>query len=202
MSGAKALFQSIYDDFFRRDYFQEAFGYWCVDAGDVPGTLGTDIAARILVAVRKDDLWPISERLEGYEEHDLFDMMEFLYDHVSKPVDGYFHSFSGCGMHYSTFNRKEGQAEFRNSLNPTLAIYREGDTISDNGEIMNLPEKGMSPLTEANLPQHDPHNVDSRVEAAIVRFRRHHSSLEDRKHALRDLADVLEYLRPDIKNAI
>jgi hypothetical protein len=60
----------------------------------------------------------------------------------------------------------------------------------------------MSPLTKANLPQHDPHNVDSRVEAAIVRFRRHHSSLEDRKHALRDLADVLEYLRPDIKNAI
>lgn len=198
----KRLFRSVYTDLSARGYFQEAFGYECVDAGEVSGTLGLDIGGRMLVALRKENLWPILERLEDYGEDDLFDMIEFLFDHVSKPVDGYFHSFAGCGMHYSTFNRRDGQEEFRNTLNPPLAIYDDGYTISEHGEILHLPDKGMSLLMEAGLPKHDPNNVEARVEAAVARFRRHHSSLEDRKHALRDLADVLEYLRPKLKQVI
>jgi hypothetical protein len=60
----------------------------------------------------------------------------------------------------------------------------------------------MSLLTDAGLPKYDPDNVEARVQAAVVRFRRHHSSLEDRKHALRNLADVLEYLRPKLQEVI
>jgi hypothetical protein len=105
-------------------------------------------------------------------------------------------------MHYSTFNRRDGQAEFRNNVNPSLAIYDEGYTISEHGERLSSPEMGMSMLKEAGLPKHDPDDVEARVEAAVVRFRRHHSSLKDRKHALRDLADVLEYLRPKLRQVI
>jgi hypothetical protein len=52
----KRLFRSIYTDLMTRGYFQEAFGYGCVDAGEVPGTLGLDIGGRMLVALRKDGL--------------------------------------------------------------------------------------------------------------------------------------------------
>ena len=37
---------------------------------------------------------------------------------------------------------------------------------------------------------------------AIVKFRRHKATLEDRKEAIRELADVLEFLRPEIKQFI
>ena len=195
----KKLFLSIDNQFSSRDYFQEAFGYDCVDAGYVPGSLGEDVGGAILIAVRKDSLWPLRDRLSEYSEDDLFDMIEFLHDHVSKPVDGYFHSYSGCGMHYSTFNRPDGQLEYRTALNPILECYGDGYVLSEAGEILALPEEGMATLTEATLPPHDPHNVEARVQAAVLRFRRHRSSLEDRKHALRDLADVLEYLRPKVK---
>lgn len=102
-------------------------------------------------------------------------------------------------MHYSTFNRPEGQSEYRAALNLVLTCYGDGYELSELGEILALPEEGMATLTGASLPLHDPDNVEARVQAAVMRFRRHRSSLDDRKHALRDLADVLEYLRPKVK---
>jgi hypothetical protein len=44
--------------------------------------------------LRKPDLWPIPEKCSGYSEDDLFDVIEFLFDYISKPVDGYYHSFT------------------------------------------------------------------------------------------------------------
>jgi hypothetical protein len=37
------------------------------------------------------------------------------------------------------------------------------------------------------------------VQAAVLQYRRHGATLDDRRHAVRDLADVLEYLRPNVK---
>jgi hypothetical protein len=198
----KKLVLSIYGSFQNRDYFQEAFGYDCIDSGDVPGTLGRDVAGAILIAIRKDNLWPWPERASECSEDDLFDMLEFLYDHVSKPIDGYFHSYQNCGTHYSTFNKQEGRKEFRAALNPVLAAYAQGFCISDAGEVLELPAPGLAPLTDADLPMYDPDNVEGRVLVAVACFRRHGSSLEDRRHALRDLADVLEFLRPRVKDVI
>lgn len=94
------LFLDLYKSFVEKDYFQEAFGYECVDAGEVQGTLGSDIMSQFLLNLRKDNLWPIPEKIITYSEDDLFDVIEFLYDLISKPVDGYFHSYNGCGHHY------------------------------------------------------------------------------------------------------
>jgi hypothetical protein len=202
ISGLRKLFLAIYRSFLNRDYFQEHFGYFCVDLGDVAGLLGDDIPGVLLVELRKEDIWPISEHLSDYSEDDVFDLIEYLHDHISYPIDGYFHSYSNCGMHYSTFNRQQGQVEFRESINRILAIYGDGYILSSDGEILELPDPSLSPLLEADLPSADSDNVSSRVEGAVRRFRRHHSSLEDRRHALRDLADVLEFLRPKLRSVI
>jgi hypothetical protein len=202
LSSLKKLFLSVEKQFNDQGFFQESFGYNCVDAGDVPGTLGEDIGGRILIALRKDNIWPLRNQIDTYSEDDLFDLIEFLFDNISKPVDGHFHSWNNCGMHYSSFNRHEGQQEFRSVLNPLLAAYEGGFTLSENGEMLTMPEEGMSQLLGANLPKFDPENIDERVQAATDRFRRHKASLEDRKHALRDLADVLEYLRPQIQTTL
>jgi hypothetical protein len=182
------LLSDFYLEFLNKDYFQEDFGYYCVDAGDVSGKLGSDIEAQMFRAIRKPDLWPIQEKYKSYSEDDLFDVIEFLYDHVSKPIDGYFHSYSGCGYHYDTFDKKTGQQEFRDGINQILRDYKEGYELSDEGEILEFPEQGLENLFAASLPIHDPDNVEQRVQAAILKFRRYRSSLDERRDAIRDLA--------------
>ena len=202
LQSLKKIFLSIERQFRDRGYFQEAFGYECVDAGYVPGTLGEDVQGALLISLRKEDLWPLRDKVDSYTEDDLFDVIEFLFDNISAPVDGFFHSYSSCGMHYSTFNHNAGQQELRSVLNPILKCYSDGFELSDNGELLSMPDSGMIPLLQANLPQHDPANIEGRIVSATDRFRRHRASRQDRKHALRDLADVLEYLRPQIKSIL
>jgi hypothetical protein len=196
------LFSDFYLDFFNKGYFQEDFGYYCVDAGDVSGKIGSDIETQMFRAVRKPGLWPIQEKYNSYSEDDLFDVIEFLYDHVSKPIDGDFHSYDDCGYHYNTFDKKTGQQEFRDGICQILCEYKEKYELSDNGEILESPEQGLENLFAASLPTHDPDNVEQRVQAAILKFRRYRSSLDERHDAIRDLADVLEFLRSQVKTVI
>jgi hypothetical protein len=196
------LFKDLYMEFIAKDYFQEAFGYYCVDAGEVPGILGHDIEFHILRKIRKSDLWPVFDKYSEYSEDDVFDMIEFLYDHISKPLDGNYHSYGDCGWHYHTFDAVTGRQEYRTEINEFLRDYKEGYELSIDGEILALPDEGLTTLLDGNLPAYDPDNVDTRVKNAVLKFRRHRSSLEDRRDAIRDLADVLEYLRPKLELAI
>ncbi len=65
MSLLTQLFQNLYNEFENRGYFQQAFGYTCVDAGEMLGTIG-DINAYLLLKLRKDNLWPIQEKCLDY----------------------------------------------------------------------------------------------------------------------------------------
>lgn len=197
----KALFLSAYLQWSDGGYFQEHFGYWCVDSGDVPGSLGSDIPAAILFHLRKEQLWPIKESIETYKEDDLFDMIEFLCDHISKPVDGRFHNYFACGWHYNTFDAVAGKREFRLRVNDLLETYGSGFELSETGEILELAQPGTEQLLEADIPSSDM-NVVSRVQGAIAKFRRYRSSAAERRDAIRDLADVLEYLRPQVKRVL
>jgi hypothetical protein len=117
-------------------------------------------------------------------------------------VDGYYHDYGACGWHYHTFNAEIGRQELRTQINELLQDYKDGYELSANGEILALSEKGLENLLGANLPAHDPQNVEDRVNNAILKFRRYRSSFEDRKDAIRDLADVLEFLRPKLRLVI
>ena len=196
------LFGDLYKSFLYKEYFQEAFGYDCVDAGQVSGKLGGDIEAQILRKIRKSNLWTVQDKYTGYSEDDVFDIIEFLYDYVSKPIEGFFHDYNNCGWHYQTFNIEAGRQEYRNEINDLLRDYAGGYELSNEGEILALAERGLENLFQANLPVYDPKNVEDRVNNAVLKFRRYRSSFEDRRDAIRDLADVLEFLRPKLKTVI
>lgn len=185
-----------------RGWFQEAFGCDCVDAGYVPGTAGCDIETYVARKLLKFDLWPIEKWYLQYSENDVFDLAEFLFDHVSEPVNGELHSWMECGWHYHTFNRKNGQLAFRRDLNEVLKNYGDGYELNETGEILCLAEPGMESLLSAELPKYDPKNVDEIVSNAVIKFRRHRSSVSERKEAVRSLVDVLEYLRPKLKQVL
>lgn len=194
----RRLFYTTYKKFERQCYFQEALGYNCVDEGFVPGNMGPDPESYVFLRLRKSDVWPIDAE-KPYSEDDVFDLIEFLYDHVSKPVRGRYHSFAACGWHYETFDKSAGQMEFREAVNEFLRDYQGGWELSENGEILALADPGLDNLFQVPLPHPDEKNVTGRVQAAVRKFRRHKSSIEERRDAVRDLADVLEFLRPQAK---
>jgi hypothetical protein len=193
------LFRTLFIHFEDEGYFQEALGYQCVDEGFVSGTLGHDLTGTLLLELRKKDLTPIRTRIEVYSEEDLFDIIEFLHEHCSKPESRNFHSFNSCGWHCSSFQREPGRLEYREKVNKILVLYGSGYELSAEGEILALADEGLEQLFEAPLPKVNPENVAGRVEAARTKFRRYRSSMDERRDAVRDLADVLEYLRPRLK---
>jgi hypothetical protein len=196
------LFRTLFIHFEDEGYFQETLGYHCVDTGFVPGSLGHDLDGVLLLELRKGDLTPIRAKIGDYSEVDLFDMIEFVYEHCSKPIERTHHSWNNCGWHCSKFDREPGRQEFRAKVNKVLALYGPGYELSLAGEILFLPETGLEDLVEVPLPEIDPDNISARVEAARNKFRRYKSSTDERRDAIRDLADVLEYLRPQLKDII
>jgi hypothetical protein len=191
------LFVKVYGLLRQDGYFDEAFGFYCVDAGEISGKV-KDVELEMLLAIRKKNLWPIDEHAQTYTEDDLFDVIEFLYQHVSKPIDGTMHSYNECGMHWETFNQAEGRREYREKLNQVIQHYEKRFELSEKGEVLHRPEEGFEPIFNADVPSKDT-NVVERINAATLKFRRHGSSIDDRRQAVRDLADVLEYLRPKVQ---
>ncbi|MHB0936426.1 MAG: hypothetical protein ACYC6A_08555 [Armatimonadota bacterium] len=197
----KRFFMVIYKDLLQNGYFQESFGIDCTD-GYQPGTLGEDIEAKILWKIRKERLYPIENYCADYSEDDLFDIIEFLYDHISKPIDGYIHSYSNCGYHYQTFDQEGGRFEYREKINELLAEYQEGYELSASGELQIMVEPGLDTLIKTVLPKFDSNNVDDKVQYAIAKFRRHRASNEEKLESVRVLADVLEFLRPELEKVL
>ncbi|WP_294960389.1 hypothetical protein [Sulfurimonas sp.] len=194
------LFSRVYLQLEIDGYFDEAFGFWCVDADHMEGNV-KDIELEILLTIRKKNLWPISEYVSSYTEDDFLDVIEFLYQYVSKPIDGTMHSYNECGMHWETFNKKNGQNLFREKINTVLEHYKNKFELSQNGEVLHKPEEGFEQIFNADVPSKDS-NIVGRINAATTNFRRHGSSLDDRRQAVRDLADVLEYLRPQVQELL
>lgn len=194
----KKLFLITYNKLSSEGYFQKYFGTDCTD-GFVPGEFSEEIEAIMFVNLRKENLYPIYKNLPNYTEDDFFDVLEFLHDHCSKGLNGHYHNWNNCGYHYEEFNDVEGQKHFRELLNPILREYKEGFEISNDGEILVLSDDGLSNLFEADIPTKDKENISNKIGSSIIKFRRYKSTLDDRREAIRELADVLEFLKPAIK---
>lgn len=196
------LFKTLFLQLESEGYFQKALGYECVDEGFIPGDVGYDVEGAVLLELRKTGLTPIHLKIDDYSEDDVFDMVEFLFDNCAKPTERHYHSWNKCGWHCDEFDVDAGRVEFREQVNKVLAIYGDGFELSSDGEVLALAETGLKGLFEAPLPQLDPDNVELRIEAARTKFRRHRASLDDRREAIRELADVLEFLRPKLKDVL
>lgn len=194
----KKIFLVTYNKLNVDGYFQKYFGIDCQD-GYISGEFGEEIDAIMYVNLRKENLYPIWKNIPNYTEDDLFDVIEFLHDHCSKGLNGHYHNWNNCGYHYEEFNDIEGQKHYRELLNPILREYKDGFEISESGEILILSDNGLSNLFVADIPTNDKENIADKINSAILKFRRYKSTLDDRREAIRELADVLEFIRPAIK---
>ena len=198
--GIKELFYQSYCNLSKEGYFDESFGFDCEDAGKIVGKVA-DVNLEIVLNIRKKHLWPIEICVDSYTEDDFFDIIEFLYIHVSKPIDGNGHGWNNRCVHWETFNKVNGQKEFREKINKILEMYIYRYELSEKGEILSKPDAGFEKIFEADIPSSDK-SITERIDSAVLQYRRHGSTIDDRREAVRNLADVLEYLRPKVKSIL
>jgi hypothetical protein len=207
----RRLLVNVFDSFRERGYMQEAFGIECVD-GDRDGTLGHDPDAFFLRTIMREGIWPYWARpwldehtvpYEKWDEDTLFDVVEVMHDLVSKPLSGSYHDWNECGMHYDTFDRTEGQREYSEAINHVLRINDPPYELDGLGQLIESGPEEFHQLLSAPVPKGTEHDlITSKIDAAVTRFRTRGASIDDRRHAVRDLADVLEALRRDINETM
>ena len=202
------LILTKYKKFNDNEYFQEYFGYYCVDNDFVCGRFGDNdsISAEVLILLKRD-LWPFHYSLGKCNEDELFDIIEFLFDYISAPKEGkgYYHDFSNCGWHFKNldtdFDKKKGQDEFILDINKVLSCYSTGYELTNTGEIVSIADKGFSELLERKVPFTED-DLGNRLDHAIYLFRNRHSTKEQRRDALINLAAILEKLRNDASSIL
>jgi hypothetical protein len=141
-------------------------------------------------------------RLQQGAEDKLFDLIEYFHGHVSEGIEDHerssFHSWAHCGWHYGAFDPLPAQALFRKRMNRTLMNYRGGFRINESGQVEHTADEGLDQLIDAVLPTKDP-DIAQRVAGAIALYRNRGRTEKDLRLAVRELFDILEKLRPEVK---
>ena len=83
-------------------------------------------------------------------------------------------------------------------MNRTLMNYRGGFRINEDGQVEYTADEGLDQLIDAALHTKDP-DVAQRVAGAIALYRNRGRTEQDFRLAMRELFDVLEKLRPEVK---
>jgi len=210
----RRLVISVWDGLRAQAYFQQAFGYECVD-GDKIGTVGADPNAFFFRKIKRHDIWPYwtfdpmtpvllrQKRAEEWDTDTLFDVVEVLHDLVSKPTNGRIHSFGNCGYHASHFDKYVGQQEYREQIDDVLQLHDPPYEFGADGRLIERVPDEFRDLIDDALPDvADEDLIVTKVEHAKRLFLARSASLDDRKTAVRNLADALEALRNDMKDTM
>lgn len=134
---------------------------------------------------------------ENITEDHIFDMLEFLYDRVTMPGELVWMT-NDTGFNYqdyASFTDEPAQEEFRAKTNAFLVEYKTGFELSKEGIILSRDADGLQHIMDAEIIPYDEINVDSKVRNAITKWRNRHLALSEKKEAIRELADVFEWLK-------
>lgn len=173
-----------------RDYFQNKAN---ITKSNLPDWIKNEAALALSFQP-----FPITELdKRNLTEDQIFDTVEFLYDHVSKPgaLEPMISETGWRYEDYGSFDEKAGRDEFRKKVNVFLADYKSGFELTEEGQILALGSHGTQYILNAEIIPYDEKNVDKKVINAIIKWRNRHLSLVEKKEAIRELADVFEWLK-------
>jgi hypothetical protein len=189
LDGLYRKLQHLYLFFRDRDYFK-AVG---ITKFDLPDAMKHKAALSLSFEMFPVTKWPAHDVTEDH----VFEALEFLHDHVSCPGE-MIEMTSETGSNYCDYDgydEKAGRTEFRRDANTFLADYKSGFELTPDGTILALGADGLQHILDAEIVPYDEVNVDSKVRNAIVKWRNRHLSPDEKKAAIRDLADVFEWLK-------
>ncbi|MFA5364385.1 MAG: hypothetical protein WC325_04295, partial [Candidatus Bathyarchaeia archaeon] len=192
----KKIFLLIFKKLEKEFYFQEAMGYKCGDKA-IPGIWGDDPESFIFLKTHLVNVWPIPEKMENFDEPKLFSVIELLYEYVSESEYKYFHDECQCEHSADSFNFRKGKKRYQQEINTVLKQYKSGYELSDSGKILSLLPDGFEKLIAGIEKTDDPKNFDDRISCAMTTFRKYDATIEEKKSAIIELGNVLEFLKND-----
>jgi hypothetical protein len=182
--------QNLYLLFRDRDYFK---GKAKITKGNLP----EDIKHAAAIALTFQPFPVTHWHEEEITADHIFDMLEFLFDHVSKPGEmvDMVTDTNWNYRDYGDYDDAAGQNEFREQANTFLCDYGEGFELTPSGTVLASGSDVMRQILTAEIEPYDEKNVDSKVRNAILKWRNRHLSFDVKKEAIRELADVFEWLK-------
>ena len=187
LSELHSRLNSMYLYFKDKDFFKENTKIY---ANELPDSINNK--AGMLLGFKP---FPIDQWEKNVSEDKIFDVIEFLYDHVSKPGDLVDMPDDGNWIHqdYQDYDGELGKQEFRKNINSFLCQYRDGYELTENGEILSLGGVGGEQFFADSIKKFKDDNVDLKVEESVKNRRNGDLDLSRRKDAITDLVDVFEY---------
>ena len=170
----------------------------CVDEHDPPDADAL-LAERLGIA----GLWPLQPQHWG--EDTFYGLIEVFHDLSVRPRGRRYHSYNGCGWHYSSFGIETGQALYRWRVNRLLDTAAVGLQLADSGEdvgrLIHVTDPARSDLLQRVATTSDT-TVAERIDHAIALFRGRAATEHDKRSAVITLAGVLEERRLLIRTDI
>ncbi|MCF7547355.1 hypothetical protein [Pseudonocardia sp. WMMC193] len=170
----------------------------CVDADPV------DEADVLEARLGMPGLWPLQP--ENWDADTFYGLIEVFHDLAVRPRERWFHSYNGCGWHYSVFNTDTGRALYRWQINRLLERaglpLRLAESGEDIGRLVHVTDPGRAELLDRALTREridDDTGVTARVRHAISLFRRRDTTEHDKRSAVIALAGILEERRDLIR---
>lgn len=183
--------RNLFSFFRNKDFFKEKTG---VTEHQLPVNFRHEAAILLNFQPFPMDRWLTATDIT---QDNIFDVIEFLYDRVSKPgvMVEKTNDWSNVYYDYDRYDEVTGKEEFREMVNSFLANVGDGYELTFEGTILELGTTGLRSILQAEIVAYDEANVDSKVRNAINKWRSRHSSLDTKKEAIRELADVFEWLK-------
>ena len=181
--------QNLYLFFRDKDYFKEQAG---ITKHDLPSAIQHEAGIELDFEPFRITKWSVADLTEDH----VFDTLEFLYDRASRP-GSWSRMTTDTGWNYEDYedyDSEAGRTDFRESK-PLPRRHGDGFELTEQGTILALGSHGLEQILDAEIPSYDEVNVDSKVRDAITKWRNRKLSLQVKKAAIRELADVFEWLK-------
>ncbi len=183
--------QHLYFFFRDKDFFKEKAG---ITQNYLPDAIKHEAALELIFQPFPIEKWSP----EIITEDHIFDTLEFLFDRVSSPEGELAWMTDETGWNYQdyiSYANGPGQKQFRDKANAFLVEYKTGFELTQEGIILARGTDGLQYILDAEIIPYDEINVDNKVRNAITKWRNRRSSLLEKKDAIRELADVFEWLK-------
>jgi len=180
---------AIVESMMSKGYFGIEFPWECPDG---EGTIGSN--ERVMGLALQGDIpdieWPLEERLLP-STLAILDLVEFCHRHVAKPTSYGFHSY--YKHNHLSFDREEGQGEFRSRVNQVFARNGLAYELQEHGQVVRFaPPILQESLRSTTFSTGDP-DLDAMLETARVKFLAPDPKI--RQESLEKLWDAWERLK-------
>jgi hypothetical protein len=183
---------ALIDEFINNDFFKEKLGI-------TETTSNFDSINRKSVTQIGFQVFPIKSWLiSQIEKNRIFDTLEFLYQFVSEPSnwepmvdETNYHYYD-----YSTYNSRKGKKLFIEEVNHIISAFEDGFELTKDGEILFKGDDSQN-FIETEYQSYKIEDVDPLIKKAIKQWKNRNQSLDEKKQAIINLANVFEFLKKE-----